>query len=238
MKLLDIIKGILFPPNIKCIVCGGELYFNNKYGLCEKCNLDYNTKYCKTCGRHVGSMTTYCIECTNRSHDFDIARAPFVYEGVIRKLIYRLKYGHGAYLAENMAEFMYDTFLENFEEIDYITYVPMPEEREEQRGYNQAKEIAMAFYALSSIPVIPALVRTKYTKNLARMGRQERQESIADSIKLNEEVKIKGKKILLIDDVFTSGATTNECSKVLKKGKATFVYVLTFATSTDKIQMY
>ena len=82
------------------------------------------------------------------------------------------------------------------------------------------------------------LERTKYTKNLARMNKTERLNAITDSFAITDRTEIKGKRILLIDDVFTSGATTNECSRMLKKGKAELVFVLTFATSTDKIQMY
>lgn len=239
MKFTDIINGIFFPSDIKCIVCDGELSFNTKYGICDKCNkLEYNTKYCKCCGRHVGDMTPYCIECTNRNHNFDIARAPFVYKGDIIKLVYRLKYGHGAYLSKYMAQFMYDTLLDSKQAVDIITFVPMPKKREYERGYNQAKEIAKELSKLSGIPMKGLLERTKYTKNLARMNKTERLNAITDSFAITDRTEIKGKRILLIDDVFTSGATTNECSRMLKKGKAELVFVLTFATSTDKIQMY
>lgn len=230
---------MFFPSDIKCIVCDGELSFSTKYGICDKCNkLDYNTKYCKTCGRHVGAMTPYCIECTNRSHDFDIARAPFLYKGDIIKVIYRLKYGHGAYLAKYLAQYMYDTYLDSNTEVDVVTFVPMPKERQNERGYNQAEEIAKEFSSISGIPCVGLLKRTKYTKNLARMNKEERKNAIADSFEVVSKEDVKGKKILLIDDVFTSGATTNECSKTLKKSKAEFVFILTFATSSDKIQMY
>ena len=171
-------------------------------------------------------------------HDFDIARAPFVFKGQVRKMVYKLKYGYGAYMSKYMAQFMYDTYLDNNEKIDFITFVPMPKRRYIDRGYNQAEEIAKELSILTSIPVVDALERSKYTKNLARMNKDERKKAITDSIKMKENVEVKGKRILLIDDVFTSGATTNECSKILKKAKAEFVYVLTFATSTDKIQMY
>ena len=239
MKFEDIVNEVLFPSDIKCIMCDGELSFYTRYGLCPECSkTEYNTRYCKRCGRHVGEMTPYCIECTNRSHDFDMARAPFVYKGEIRKLIYRLKYGYGAYLAKYMAQFMYDTYLENSEQIDCIAFVPIPKRRYISRGYNQAEEIAKELSLLSSIPVVDVLERSKYTKNLARMNKEERKQAISDSIKIRDGADVKGKRVMLIDDVFTSGATANECSKILKKAKADYVYVLTFATSTDKIQMY
>ena len=239
MKFTDILNEIFFPSDIKCIVCGGELSFNTKYGVCDKCNnLDYNTRYCKSCGRHVGAMTPYCIECTNRTHDFDVARAPFVYKNKVKKLVYRLKYGHGAYLSKFMAQFMYDTFLDSQIDVDVVTFVPMPKSRQFERGYNQAEEIAKEFSLISGIEQKALLKRTKFTKNLARMGREERQKAIVNAFDVINKEDVKGKRVLLIDDVFTSGATTNECSKILKKNKASFVYILTFATSTDKIQMY
>ncbi len=239
MKFSEIINRIFFPSDIKCIVCDGELSFNTKYGVCDRCNnLEYNTKYCKTCGRHVGDMTTYCVECSNKAHEFDIARAPFMYKDKVTKLIYRLKYGHGAYLSKYMAQFMYDTFIDSQIDVDFICYVPMSKERQNERGYNQAEEIAKALSTISQIPLIPVLKRIKNTKNLARMGKEERLKAIADSFEICKKDEVKAKRVLLVDDVFTSGATTNECAKVLKKAKADFVYVLTFATSTDKIQMY
>ncbi len=239
MKFFEGLSEVFFPSDIKCIVCDGELSFKTKYGVCDRCNnLEYNTKYCKTCGRHVGEMTPYCIECTNRTHDFDIARAPFIYKDSVIKLIYRLKYGHGAYLAKFMAQYMYDTFVNSQTPIDVVTFVPMPKSRQYERGYNQAQEIAKEFSRLSDIPIKTLLKRTKYTKNLARMGREERMNAINGAFDVINKEDVKGKRVLLIDDVFTSGATTNECSKILKKNKASFVFILTVATSTDKIQMF
>ena len=238
MKFLEVIDEMFFPSDIKCIVCDGELSFSTRYCLCEKCKFEYNTKYCLKCGRKVGDMTPYCIDCTNRTHEFDVARAPFVYENNVKKLIYRLKYGNKAYIAKYLAQFMYDAFLEYGVDVDLVTFVPMPKQRERERGYNQAEKIANEFSLLSNIPIKKLLKRSKYTKNLAKMSREERKSAITDSFEIIDRNSVKGKRILLIDDVFTSGATTNECAKTLKKAKANFVFALTFATSSDKIQLY
>lgn len=233
----DILSKIFFPQDIKCICCDAELSSPTKYGLCDKCDLDFITKCCLRCGRKMGNnMANYCVNCMSAQCDFDVARAPVTFTGNCRKLIYKLKYGGGKYLAKYLARFMYDCFLQNNLSADVITYVPMYIKKEKARGYNQAKELAQAFSSLCGIQCKELLQRVKQTQNLARMNKSERQQAIDGAIKIHE--KVKNLSVLLIDDVFTSGTTSGECARILKKNGAKSVSVLTFASSTEKIDLY
>ncbi len=163
---------------------------------------------------------------------------PFVYENDIITLVHKLKYGGEKYLAEIMAEFMADEYYENEFTADIITYVPMHAKKQHKRGYNQSKEIAVSLSNILNLPLVDTLERIKFTENLARLNKFERAKTIKNAIALNKDVNIVDRNILLIDDVFTTGSTCNECSKLLKKGKCGKIFVLTFATGRIHIELY
>lgn len=238
MKPLNVLSELFYPSGIKCVICGDDLPTENRYCVCKKCELTFNTKFCLRCGRAMKNMASYCDRCQNEEVAFDIARAPFVYEGEIKKLVYRLKYGGAKYLGKVLAEFMADTYFEAEFGADLITCVPLHPKRYKQRGYNQAREIAVAVSEIVSVPYADTLVRVKSTTNLARLNKAERAREIVDAYALAENVDVKGKNVVLIDDVFTTGATTGECCKALRKAKCGKIFVLTFATSKISVELY
>lgn len=238
MKVGRVISELFYPSGIKCVICGDDIPGYDRYAVCNKCELSHNTKYCLRCGRAIKNMANYCDYCQNHEYAFDIARAPFVYENEVVNLVHKLKYGGGKYLAEVMAEFMADEYYESDFSADVITFVPMHPKKQRKRGYNQAREIAVALSQILEIPLSDALERTKLTENLARLGKEERAEAIQNAILLKLEADVKGKNVLLVDDVFTTGATSNECAKALRKGKCGKIFVLTFATGRIHVELY
>ena len=239
MKLWRIISELFFPSGIKCIICGKELASENRYGVCDKCKITYNTQYCLKCGRAIANMATYCDECQNVTQPYDLARAPLIYENETVSVVHKLKYGGAKYLAENMAQFMADVYYEQNINADFITFVPMYHKKQKQRGYNQAELLANELSKLINLPVVSTLNRVKQSANLARMGRQERREAIESAFEsIVTKNDVKDKNVLLIDDVFTTGATSGQCCKVLKKLKCGKITVLTFATSRQKPELY
>ena len=238
MKVSRVISELFYPSGIKCVICGDDLPKESRYQVCKRCELSYNTKFCQRCGRAMKNMATYCDRCQNEAVDFDIARAPFVYTGDVKKLVYRLKYGGAKYLAEVLAQFMADTYFEAQFSADVVTCVPLHPKRQKRRGYNQAKEIAVAFSEITEVPYVDTLARIKATTNLARLNKKERAKEIEGAYALLENANVKGKNIVLIDDVFTSGATTGECCKALKKAKCGKIFVLTFATAKITAELY
>ncbi len=239
MRLGRVISELIFPSDIRCIICGDDLPRKTRYNVCDRCKLSFNVKYCLTCGRAINNLADYCDECKNENYYFDLARAPLVYEGEVVRVVHRLKYGGAKYLGEAFAQFMADTFFEQAISADFITFVPMHESKQKSRGYNQAEVIASSLSKIIDLPLVSTLKRVKKTSNLARMNKKERAIAVDGAYEtVLDNNALKGKHVLLIDDVFTTGATTNECSKVLKKAKCASVTVLTFATAKIKPELY
>ncbi len=184
--------------------------------------------YCNSC-LHIGKEGIY----------FDAARAPYLYrDDSVKAIVHDLKYNGGQYLAEYMSKAMIEVVKAQDWKIDEITYVPLHWRKEQKRGYNQSKCLAKYISEALNIPLTDALKKTVYTRtSAARLGKDDRKKLLEGTFALNKDVN--KKNILLVDDVMTSKATSNECSKTLKEGKAKHVYVITFATSVgDNEQTY
>ncbi len=227
---------MFYPQNIKCAVCGKDMFEENRYEICSGCSLKANIRFCPKCGRAVGETTIYCDDCMNHGRNFLQARAPFIYEGKARNLVHRLKYGGERYLAKVMAQYLADEYYKNNWCVDIVTYVPMHPKKERTREYNQAYWIAKELSQIIKIPLVTTLTRIKYSENFAKLSRSDRFKEAENSFVANDNFK--KKKILLVDDVFTTGATTESCSKELKKKGALEIYVLTFCTGMCKPELY
>ena len=118
------------------------------------------------------------------------------------------------------------------EDIDLITAVPISKKRMKERGYNQSELIARKIAKIMEVPYMNLLLKNQETKRQSELSRIERMINIQNSFDFNNKYDIKGKKILLIDDVFTTGSTVNECSKVLKKSGSTSIEVAVIAKRT------
>jgi|GEM_PF-2432074 len=181
-----------------------------------------------------------CHNCIRYSPSFYRARSSFVYKNEITGLVYRFKYGNNKWLGKHFALFMRDTFdlyLKEEFEVDFISFVPMAKSRQKKRGYNQAEVLARELGAMIGKDVVSLFDRAevpKENRNAAKMTKKERQEFIRGSINLSGSVDkglLKGKIILLIDDVLTTGTTANECAKRLKHTADCKTIVLTLAAA-------
>lgn len=240
MKFKEAIKELFFPSNIKCIFCDEEIEKENRYCVCGNCSPNFNTQFCLTCGKAIANQSLYCDDCKEGTrYSFDAARAPFVFNGNVKDVVYRLKYGNGKFLVKYMAEYMADTFYEVGWEIDVVTFVPMHKKRLKSRGYNQAELLACELARIIDKPCQALLKREKEMSNLARMNRKQRAEAIKNSIEpLRLDSKLENTNVLLVDDVMTTSATVNECGLALRKLKPNKIYVLTFATSRVEPFLY
>lgn len=239
MKDPKTLSKIFFPDGIKCIFCDGEIDEENRYCICDTCSPEFNVKYCSLCGKAINNLADYCHDCKEgRRYEFDQARAPFVFSGNVRRTVHTLKYGSGRYMARYMAEFMADTFLESEWDADMVTFVPTHEKRLRERGYNQAQLLADCVAEILNLPCASLLTRKVSKLNLAKMSREERLKSISGMISFDSAIDVKQKTVLLVDDVMTTSATADECSRILKAAGVSHVYVLTFATSRVKPFLY
>lgn len=235
------VEDMVYPEGITCISCGAELNESAGYSVCANCLRNVNLKFCLSCGRGIGDESQYCGFCKERGYSFTTARAPFLYKDDVVKLVYRVKFGGEKRLCAYMAGFIADVVKISDIASDVIVYAPMHKRRLRERGYNQAKEIAKSLSVLVGLPLVEdALEKTVYTKSLARMSGRERSAALLDAIAPNMAKKdeIKDKNVLLVDDVFTTGATAEACASALLKLKPNSVDVVTFATGEVKPILY
>lgn len=222
----------IYPDDIKCIICDEELKECNRYGICQQCKLPKNSKFCTVCGNGIVDISPVCDQCKGLTHEYKIARGALLYKDEVQKLIRRYKFGSAKYLARYLAEFALDTYFENSLNCDILTFVPLHKSKLKLRGYNQAKVLALEIGQQLDKPVIDTMSKIKQLKDTARLSREQRLLAVKDTFAINEQIKeqIIQKNILLVDDVYTTGATANECSRILKQAGAKSINVLTIAT--------
>lgn len=223
----------LFPLNHTCNVCGKEV-FKGEY-FCKDCEekFVYNNKIiCNHCGRKTFNSEEYCFSCSGRDTFFEKARSCFIYQMPIKQLIVQLKYNHKKYIAKILAKYLAFSYYQNFFNCDTVVYTPMTKEREKQRGYNQARILAEQFCKITKLNINhDCLVKVKETARQASiLNSKERYENLKGSFKIINKQKIVGKRLLIIDDVMTTGATVELISEQLLKAGASAVCVLTVAS--------
>lgn len=241
------ILNMLYPTSIKCISCGDELFTTSSQDfLCTNCSIKKIEKSCLKCGRQMSGIAEYCGECNDISLSYDLARSYTSFTGDINKVIYKLKYGNEPIMSYYLAKYLYYLYNKNNFNADIITFVPLHKKRLKKRGYNQSQLLAKELSKLVDIEVLSLLIKNTHTKNLTKLNRKERENIVKNTFSIDEKsiessinniknkltIKsfLKDKKVLLIDDVLTTGSTANECSRVLKKAGVESVYVLTVAS--------
>lgn len=231
INLKEKFLNILFPRDFTCDLCGNEIQ-DEKNHVCNSClkTLPYiETKTCMRCGGKVLGEERFCIYCKTYVPEFFMARAPFVYTDIIAGKIKAFKYDNQRYLAETFAQFMANTYIQNDFSADVIVPIPLHKKRLKKRGFNQAELLSNELSKLLGIPVVNALERIKETAFQASLNYNERQENLKGSFKVVDKT-IKNKKILLVDDIYTTGATVKTASEVLRNdAKTGRIYVLTIA---------
>ena len=127
---------------------------------------------------------------------------------------------------------MKEKFLLEKIEADYILYVPLHKKRLRKRGFNQAEKIAKKLSELIDIPVLDCVIRVKNTKRLYNMDKKSRQKELKNGFDVKDNIYlIKNKNVILIDDIFTTGSTANEISKLLKLNSVNNIYIFTLLTT-------
>ena len=218
-----------------CSACGKELLAHIRGGMCPECektSVKLGTDICGKCGRVLANEAEFCDTCIRNERAFVRARSCYVYEGAPKKFVYRLKFGVRRYLAAFIAEAMVDRYLDCGFECDCVVAVPLSAKRKRKRGYNQAELIAEELSSRLKLPLIDgALVKTKENKSQAKLKRREREENVRGVYEVTSPETFKGRRVLVVDDVMTTGATLGEVSRVLYKAKARSVEALTYCST-------
>lgn len=230
---------ILYPKQRSCAVCDNKIDNSAIMGVCAWC-MDLlpliTGPVCGKCGKPKKGETDHCTECDGIKIHFEQALSVFEYTASVQRLIYRIKYRGEQYLSCVLGGFLAKRLKEQ-KGWDYsaLVAVPLHKKRQRERGFNQAALLASEISMMLDVPVIRnVLVRTKETSVQAGLGRQERFANLRQAFSVNEKSGIEGKRVVLVDDIFTTGSTVNECSRVLIEAGAEKVYVLTVATGKPR----
>jgi ComF family protein len=238
-KLFDLI----FHSN--CRVCKLPLDDNRKLCICSSCWLKIEIirePLCKKCGipLYAAGVGRICGNCIKDKNYFSIARSIGVYDGTLREAIHLFKYKSKTLLGNYFAELIKDKIDNDFDykhkllkNIDYVLPVPLHKKKLKQREYNQSMILSRIVSEYTNIPILPdCLVRIKTTTPQSKLPRKKRFENIKGVFDVKKPENIHNKTLLLVDDIFTTGATINECSKVLLKYGAKETRVLTLSHAT------
>ncbi len=184
------------------------------------------------CGKNIDAGET-CFNCRgskSRKYKCSFIRSAFVYEGVIKAALREYKYSGKDYLGKFLGKWMWSEFLRHpeFREYEALVAIPLSRSKLRKRGFNQSLLLARVLSRYTGLPVLSgAVTKTRDTPSQALLKREERKTNIVGAFSADREV-VAGKKIILIDDVATTGFTLEEAARVLKKAGARKVcaYVL------------
>ncbi len=232
-RILKPALDVIIPP--RCPVCGEMVADDLQF--CEICwpKLRFITEpACTACGRpfeFARADDMVCAICLARPPRHDGIRAAVVYDDVSRRIPIRLKYAGRIGLAKLIAHFL-DRYVPQNTGNLLLVPVPLHRTRIWRRGFNQAALIARSLHDTHNIALaLPALIRTKATPPLKGMTGRQRQKLLRGAIAVNPKFagRISGRDVMLVDDVYTSGATTNACVVQLKKAGARSVTIYCWA---------
>jgi ComF family protein len=224
-KLKRIALDLLFPQ--RCVNCGREGDY-----ICRSCRqslLLIMPPVCPRCGRPQSSETL-CPGCINWQAEIDGIRSPFIFDGVMRQAIHELKYRNLRALAAPLAKLLHDYLMANPVPGEVLVPVPLHRKRLRERGYNQSFLLARELGKLTGLPLIDdCLVRQQQTPpQVMTANVSERQSNVAGAFTCRDG-RLRGKQVLLIDDVTTSGATLDACAGALKSAGVVSVWGLVMA---------
>lgn len=218
---------ILYPR--VCLICGKVLAEGK---ICKECRreLPYcQTPRCCRCGKHLENETQeYCGDCQKKQHRYVKGLAPFIHTGRLRDAVYRIKY-------KNKREYL-DFFVEEIvrhhkKEImmwgcDLLIPVPLHVKKKRMRGFNQAEVFAKRLSKRLGIPLdCHSLKRIRNTRPQKEFDDVQRRKNLQNAFKVTQNV-VKSKKIILVDDIYTTGSTIDACAEALLQAGAKEVYFI------------
>ena len=229
MNILRNFIDLIYPRT--CFSCNCSIEHPRQY-LCPDCEnkMEPVKEFCEKCGSYP--VKNLCNHCSDNNYSFSRARSVYKFGKEVQVLVHNLKYnefsGIARFFARKMAEYI--NSMELFNRIDLICPVPLHKVKKRERGYNQAELISKKLSDILNIRHLPHLIkRKKYTETQTSLSKRERKNNVKNAFRISNKYNIADKNILLIDDVFTTGATVNSISNLLKHNGVGKIYVLTIA---------
>ncbi len=212
-NILDNILSLIYPP-----VCGFCGKIDKNY-ICKKCSLKIKEYEIKN-------------DCITKNMYIDEGYSIFRYKGIIRDTFIKYKFNNKPYLSKTFSKII----LKNkkicgiLKKYDIIIPVPVHKKRKQKRGYNQTEIIAREIAKALDIKIVTdVLIKNKNIKPQSQLTKRDRKQNVKNAFKVQNNKKIINKSILIFDDVYTTGSTINECSKVIKLAGAKNIGILTIA---------
>ena len=229
---------LLYPPKGECGFCGLPAEDALGCGGCLELFHNYRKQeFCRKCGKFIykENFGLLCFDCSNELPVFSFARATGLYEGVVKDALYSLKYTGRRSLAAPMGQLMARSVVEDgrYRSLGVIVPVPLADGKLRRRGFNQSGLLARELGKWLKVGVEEALVRTKDTDSQSKKGRQERLYNLQGAFAMAFGQNLVGKRVLLVDDVLTTGASLNQCTKVLIDHGVAEVMAVTWAAGQD-----
>lgn len=228
IKLASHFLDILYPHF--CIICGCS-----GYDICPTCKIDLNAKIekrdpCKICGINLRKQKCICRR--GEEQFYTKSFSLFDFDEDLKKIVYQFKYNGMHKFANKAVGFINNSIVEDLlDDVDIIVPVPLHFSRKIKRGYNQAEKLANGVFGDQGIPIMNLLKRKRSTGTQTALAKDERQANLEGAISINKKynAQLNGKIILLVDDVITTGATCNICSKILIESNAKEVRLFSLA---------
>ena len=228
------IASLLYPPS--CTICSGPVD-SGEY-LCDECEAKVSRivpPFCATCSEPFdGAITTTfsCANCAHRALHFDAAVSAYRSRGIVRHVMLNFKYGRQIHLRHLVARWLIaalDDERLRERRFDAIVPVPLHPAKQRERGFNQAALLAEWLSTHMALMVRPVLQRVRFTTTQTAFDRSERMQNLRNAFRLRKNADVRKLRVLLIDDVLTTGSTLSECARVLKEAGAHSVYAATAA---------
>ena len=226
--------SLIYPAS--CAVCSAAVEpGENLCVVCEEKTPRISPPFCAKCSQpFAGDITGsfICANCEGRGLHFDAAVSVFRSRGVVRKVIHDFKYGRQLHLRHLVGRWLSEALADSRfagQRFDLLVPVPLHPARQRERGFNQAELLALELRRECGVPLGKVLQRTRYTTTQTQFDRSERMENLRGAFRLRRGCNVQDLRMLLVDDVLTTGSTLSECASVLKKAGALSVHAATAA---------
>lgn len=227
-NLWNHVLTLVYPA--RCGLCG----HSPADGICDSClsSLPWIEKpVCRKCGRPCLWDVDDCRECSGRRFHFAEARALGLYQGSLREAVHQFKYNHVRAMGTALARLMVSQVEDSFFVVDFVSFVPSTRLKGVFRGYNQAEVLARGVATVANKPCRAVLKKTRSAQDQNTLKAGERRRNVDGAFSVMPGAQLEKRVVLLVDDVFTTGSTLDECSRVLRVAGAAQVKVLTAARS-------
>jgi ComF family protein len=235
-RFLGDLLDFVYPP--RCGVCGRELS-EGEGVICDACwrSLDgICPPFCQKCGLPLPFPNNLCSSCEGRSHHFFFARSYGLFDEIFQKIIHLFKYRRKLSLAGPLSELMAKTMRTDprFSVMEAMMPVPLHPAKRRSRGYNQSELLARDLSRTAGLPLLrEALIRTVNTPSQSRLSLSERMANVGSAFWAKDSRCLQDRRIILVDDVLTTGSTADACARALLEAGAAQISVITVARAAE-----